>query len=134
MAVHDLLYTAIAAIVVAMVFVAGVSFINSEIIQTRAEIKTEKHEIMKISAAHLVESCFSEGNEHVSVGFLEENSGRSICDVCSLCSFDIGVRVSDFSGSGWDFGYESAGDHNHEIFINLAEGDSVRAGVLHVEV
>jgi hypothetical protein len=101
---YQLIYTAIAAIVFSAAIIGGRFILVSNFLDADVESKSTSRELRAMTLSYSVLDCLRGDEKDVEAQFLEANDGRSLCDLCRICSAVSEAKVTDLeSGKEWDF-------------------------------
>lgn len=100
-----------------------------------------EHVLDAASVTGLVESCFLDGKDYISTQFLEQNSGKDICQVCSkrfpnLCRIKTYVTVTKLpENKAYSFGLPlTKASTSYEFYVNIGDGENVGVGKLVLKI
>lgn len=152
MGMYNLQYTAAAVIIFVLVFVGGRTYLYGSMSTVYVKEMSTAEDLDKITAAHLVKDCLSEGNSYIDSVFLDTHNGENVCDLCDICNIGAEAHVKDIENNErWDFEYSSwthfrkkvadiinifkSNEHEtHSITVNIKSGDVIHVGELNVEL
>lgn len=156
MGTFELTYTVVGALVFVAAVVGGRFLIVSSFATADIEAQITTREINAMALSYDILDCLRQGSDSADKGFLDQNRGRNICDLCSICNVIAEARVTDLEASPeieWDFDYSIAttltqdirdklsiwkGDERnrktHSVYLVISYGDDSHAGRLDVNV
>lgn len=152
MGTYSLQFTAAALIVFVVVFVGGRVYLQGSMSTVYVKEMSTAEDLDKITAAHLVKDCLTQGNEYMDSEFLNANNEENVCDLCEICNIGAEAHVKNLENNDkWDFEYSSwthfrekvvdiinifkkEKHETHTITVNIKSGDDVHVGELNVEL
>ena len=82
----------------------------------------------------IVEKCFRNGNEYIQEDFLDENSGKDVCELCGICEVDIkSVWVEDLTDDR-DWRFKSKRSATTSMIVSIESEEVLNIGRLHVKI
>ncbi len=134
---YNLMFTAMAAIVVAAVFAGGAFWLMQGIVETDVEQKTTFNLLRASDTAHLAKECLSKDG-HISLEYLEElkSKGKPLGEECGMSvGFGLMMEDKDTGEEPLIYNYYTYGNiYSQPVFVKLKVGDEIHLGEMSVSI
>ncbi len=129
-------YLAMGAIIFVSVAVGGRAYMINNMGSAYMQEETSSRDLDKISSAHVLKNCLSQGDYYIDSVLLDLNADKDMCELCGICSVATKAEITDIeTGMLWSLGYvwEEGRYDTHSLTVNIKVGDHIHAGKMTVK-